>query len=283
MFTTNEYQLIDFGKGRRLERFRGLVIDRPCPTAEGLGLSRPEAWGQADIRYERNAEGKGAWSQMERAPEDWSVCHGPVQLELRPTPLGQVGVFPEQAENWDWIEARIHRAGRPLRILNLFAYTGGATLAAAAAGAEVVHLDAAKTVVAWARRNASLSSLDSAPIRWIVDDATKFVDREVRRGNRYDAVVLDPPSYGHGPKGETWKIEKHLGSLLGRCAALTGGRPEFILVSCHSPGLTPGGLKGCLADSFRGVPAGSVQVHPLYLRTSDGRKLPSGLAASWPE
>ena len=156
-------------------------------------------------------------------------------------------------------------------------------MAAAVAGAEVVHLDAAKTVVAWARRNAGLSNLSGATIRWIVEDAMKYVEREVRRGNRYDALILDPPSYGHGPKGEAWKIERHLDDLLSRCAALTGGRPEFILLSCHSPGLRSGRLRACLAESFAGLASEAIRVRPLYLRAADGRKLPSGLVASWPE
>ena len=235
------------------------------------------------MRYERNLAGQGQWGQMQRCPEGWSIRHGWMQLELRPTPLGQVGVFPEQAENWDWIEARVRRAGRPLRVLNLFAYTGGATLAAAAAGAEVVHLDAAKTAVAWARRNAALSNLSGATIRWIVEDAVKFVERESRRGNRYDAVILDPPSYGHGPKGEAWKIERHLDDLLSRCAALTGGCPAFILLSCHSPSVRPGRLRACLTDNFSGLGPDAIRVQPLSLRAADGRKLSSGVAAYWPE
>jgi 23S rRNA (cytosine1962-C5)-methyltransferase len=283
VFTPEDYELIDFGDGRRLERFQGVIVDRPCPAADGLLRSAPAAWQRADMRYERNAAGQGKWRQKQRRAEGWSIRYRSRQLELRPTPWGQVGVFPEQVENWDWIEAQVRRVGRPLRVLNLFAYTGGATLAAAAAGAEVVHLDAAKTVVAWARRNAVMSNLSGAPIRWIVEDAVNFVEREVRRGNRYDAVILDPPSYGHGPKGEAWKIEKHLAELLSRCAALTEGRPAFILVSCHSPSIRPRHLRAFLADSFAGLAADAMRVQPLYLRAADGRKLQSGLAAYWPK
>lgn len=283
MFTPEDYALIDFGEGRRLERFRGVLVDRPCPAADGVRRSAPVVWERADLRYERIAAGQGKWRRRQSCREPWSIRHGGLQLELRPTAVGQVGVFPEQAENWDWIEAQVRRAGHPLRVLNLFAYTGGATLAAAAAGAELVHLDAAKTVVAWARRNAELSNLSGATIRWIVEDAVKFVEREVRRGRRYDAVILDPPSYGHGPQGEAWKIEKGLDDLLSHCAALTAGRPAFILLSCHSPSIGPGRLRACLAASFPGLSRAAIRVQPLRLRAADGRELPSGLAASWPE
>ncbi len=182
MFTREEYELIDFGEGRRLERFRGLSVDRPCPAADGLPRAEPANWSRTDLRYERADDGQGQWQQFRQGPEPWSIQHGSIRLELRPTPLGQIGVFPEQAENWDWIETQVRRMGRPLKVLNLFAYTGGATLAAATAGAEVVHVDAARSVVAWARQNAALSDLAGAPIRWIVEDASRFVDREVAPG-----------------------------------------------------------------------------------------------------
>ncbi len=283
VFTREEYELIDFGEGRRLERFQGVLVDRPCPAAAGLSRCTPAAWDRTDLRYERDSGGEGRWSQPGRRPEGWSIRHGWMQLELRPTPLGQVGVFPEQAENWDWIERQLRRLGRSLKVLNLFAYTGGATLAAAAAGAEVVHVDAAKTVLAWARRNAALSQLSGAPIRWIVEDAAKFVQREVRRGNRYDAVILDPPSYGHGPKGEAWKIERHLDDLLLHCAALMTGPPALLLLTCHSPSIRLDGLRQRLAGSFAGVAAEAVRAQRLYLRTAGGRKLSSGLVAYWRE
>jgi len=283
VFTRDDYELIDFGEGRRLERLQGIFVDRPCPAAAGLPRFAPDVWDQADIRYERATGGEGEWRQIGRWPDNWALRHGSMQFALQPTPLGQVGVFPEQAENWDWIDLQVRRLGRAMKILNLFAYTGGATLAAAAAGAEVVHVDAAKTVVAWARRNAALSNLAGAPIRWIVEDAAKFTEREGRRGHRYDAVILDPPSYGHGPKGEAWKIERHLDDLLARCAALTAGRTAFLLLTCHSPSIRPGRLRSSLAESFAGVEPDAIRVRSLYLRTASGRKLPSGLAAYWAE
>ena len=211
--------------------------------------ANPDLWTQADARFEGRDEQRGQWTDRRELPERWTVAHGPLRFELKRTEFGHLGLFPEQAENWDWIAraavrqrgrlARMLRAGETpaLReVLNLFAYTGGSTLAAAAAGAEVVHVDAAKNVVAWARRNAELSGLADAPIRWIAEDAMKFVKRELKRGNRYDAVILDPPSYGHGPHGEVWRLSKHLPRLLDLCAELTAGRPQFMLLTCHTPG-----------------------------------------------
>ena len=180
--------------------------------------ARPELWREPHASYDRNAAHRGSWQPAGFLPAAWAIRHDGWSLELRPTPFGHLGVFPEQAANWDWLAERIRQAGRPLRLLNLFAYTGGSTLAAAAAGAEVVHVDAARNVVTWARHNAQLSGLDAAPIRWIAEDVQKFVAREIRRKNEYDGVILDPPSYGHGPRGQAWNLPRDLGPLLEACA-----------------------------------------------------------------
>ena len=195
-----------------------------------------------------------------------------------------MGLFPEQAENWEWIleQCRLSVSQRPAerpKILNLFAYTGGSTLAAAAAGAEVVHVDAAKNVVAWARRNAELSGLADAPVRWIAEDAVKFVKRELRRGNRYDAVILDPPSYGHGPRGEVWRLAKHLPRLLSLCGELTAGRLQFMLLTCHTPGYDAAALREMLLEAVGGE--GTAAARQLTLRSAAGRELPSGVAVRW--
>lgn len=283
VFNAEEYQLIDFGEGRRLERFGETVADRPCPAAEAILRGTPDAWDRTDICYERFAEESGQWKRLRQGPDRWTVSHRSIRFELRPTPQGQLGVFPEQAGNWDWIETRIRRAGRVLRVLNLFAYTGGATLAAAAAGADVVHVDASKPVVTWARRNAAQSNLAGAPIRWIVEDARRFVERETRRGHRYEAVILDPPSYGHGPQGEPWKIDRDLEPLLSLCAGVLAEPAAFVLLTCHTPALGPSRLKGALADSLASGNERSVRVQSLFLQTADGRKLPSGWSATWTE
>jgi 23S rRNA (cytosine1962-C5)-methyltransferase len=283
VFHSREYELLDFGDGRRLERFGEIVADRPCPAADACSRGAMAAWNRADIRYERSTEGAGQWKRLRQGPDPWLVRHRSVGFELRPTPLGQLGIFPEQAGNWDWIETRVRDAGRALRVLNLFAYTGGATLAAAAAGAEVVHVDASKPVVAWARRNAAQSDLSDVPIRWIVEDAQRFVERETRRGHRYEAVILDPPSYGHGPQGEPWKIDRDLDSLLSLCAGVLAKPAAFVLLTCHTPALGPSRLKRILADTMAAGNERSVRVQSLFLSTADGRKLPSGLAATWME
>lgn len=282
MFDPQQYQLLDFGDGRRLERFHQYALDRPCPAAEKVRRRHKAWWKQADARFERQPPDRGIWNWPRPLPPTWTVSHQDVTFELRFTEQGQVGLFSEQAENWDWITRHVSRAPSPPRVLNLFAYTGGSTLAAAAAGARVVHVDAARSVVAWARRCAALSGIRDAPIRWIVDDATRFVQRELRRAGRYDGVILDPPSYGHGPKGEVWQLRKSLLEMLRACRELADSPRAFVLLTCHSPGYGPAELSACLADGWFGQCGGDVVAHNLYLRTADGRRLPSGVVARWP-
>ena len=279
MFVLNQYQLIDFGGGRRLERFGPLVLDRPCPAAENLRRADRAAWQTADARFERDDGPDGQWICRGELPERWAVDHGSFKLELRLTPAGQLGLFPEQAANWDWIGEQLRQGDRAAKVLNLFAYTGGSTLAAAAAGAEVVHLDAARNMLAWARRNAELSGMAHKPIRWIAEDAMKFVERELKRGNRYDAVILDPPSYGHGPHGEVWRLAKHLPQLLQTCGRLTAGRLQFMLLSCHTPGFDAANLGTMVTDALG--PGGDVDAEGLTLRTAAGRSLSCGVAVRW--
>lgn len=282
MFSLDHYQLLDFGGGRRLERFGPLVLDRPCPAAEGFERADPDVWATADARFEGRDQERGAWTCCRDLPERWSVAFGRLRFELKRTDFGHLGVFPEQAENWAWIAGNnltptIDK--QPLKVLNLFAYTGGSTLAAAAAGMEVAHVDAAKNVVAWARRNAELSGLADAPIRWIAEDAMKFVKRELKRGNRYDALVLDPPSYGHGPRGEVWRLSKHLPRLLQMCGELTAGQPEFILLTCHTPGYDARVLREMLSDYFVG--AANVEDRNSTIRSVAGREMPAGVVVRW--
>jgi len=298
-YDCDDYELLDFGDGRQLERFGQIVLDRPCPAAETFQRVNPDLWTQADARFEGRDQERGQWTDRRELPERWIVAYGRLRFELKRTEFGHLGLFPEQAENWDWIGEQIlplplgegrgeggtecphprplsqRERGVPLRILNLFAYTGGSTLAAAAAGAEVVHVDAATNVVAWARRNAELSGLADAPIRWIAEDAVKFVKREVKRGNRYDAVILDPPSYGHGPRGEVWRLSKHLPQLLDLCAELTAGRPRFMLLTCHTPGYDAESLGRMMAEAFGSEK--SMVAQQLMIRSTDGRRLPSGV------
>jgi 23S rRNA (cytosine1962-C5)-methyltransferase len=297
---SDDYELRDFGDGRKLERFGHFVVDRPGPTAEGVAPSRPELWRTAAARYEASRVGDGQWRPAAEnwRPRVWQFSHSgaiKLRLNLDGLPSGQVGVFPEQCENWDWIARQVSKAravgstggasrtpSQPMRVLNLFAYTGGSTLAAAAAGAEVVHVDAAHSMVERARTNAESSGLADRPIRWIVEDAVKFCRRELKRGNRYEAVILDPPSYGHGPQGESWKIGEDLLPLLNVCGELTTQRRSFVLVTCHTPGIGPAELAAYLAEGIFGNCGEPPAAGELFLKTRDGRRLPSGVFARWP-
>ena len=212
MFAPDQYELIDFGDQRKLERFGPYLLDRPCPAAKRPRLAGDKVWHRSSARFVRRGQ-SGYWQVLGKLPPRWIMSHNEISFELRTTDFGHIGVFVEQAANWDWV-ARTLRKRTPCRVLNLFAYTGGSTLTAAAAGAEVVHVDSSKSVVGWAKRNAKQSGLGEAPIRWIVEDAAKFVEREIRRGSQYDAVILDPPSYGHGPRREAWKLSRDLLALL---------------------------------------------------------------------
>ena len=285
MFSPDQYELLDFGAGRRLERFGELILDRPCPTAEHLAPAHPALWKTADATFARHSEQSGAWTTRRALAERWTIQHGPLAFALKRTEFGHVGLFPEQAANWAWVAAQvgdaIRRHGAAPRVLNLFAYTGGSTLAAAAAGAEVTHVDAAKNVVAWARGNAAQSQMAEAPIRWITEEALKFVKRELRRGSVYDAVILDPPSYGHGPRGEVWRLAKHLPRLLELCAELTAAGRRFVLLTCHTPSYDVERLKRLVAETLGDNPAGKVTGEAMYLRTAAGRALPSGACVKW--
>jgi 23S rRNA (cytosine1962-C5)-methyltransferase len=300
MFLSSEYELLDFGAGRKLERFGSVVLDRPSPAAIAERIQSPQLWPAANARFElidSNQPGtsRGKWMVCERVPASWNISHGKSHFELKLTDFGHVGVFPEQAANWDWIAAACdttakhpHPGPLPegegdivLRVLNLFAYTGGSTLAAITAGAAVTHVDAARTVVTWARRNAELSRQSAASVRWIVDDALKFARRELRRKQRYDGVILDPPSYGHGPAGETWKLDEHLPELLSICRELTEPQPRFVLLTCHSPDYSSQKLGECFVAAGFARTAAEVDARELWLAASDGRKLHAGSFARW--
>jgi 23S rRNA (cytosine1962-C5)-methyltransferase len=289
MFAPDQYQLLDFGGGRRLERFAGWVLDRPAPAAERMPRIGPDVWRAIHARFVRGENDDGRWEfraisdKIPKAmPQRWAIAHAGFQLELKCSPFGHLGVFPEQAENWDWIAQQVRAAGRPLKVLNLFAYTGGSTLAAASAGAEVTHVDAARNTVGHARRNAELSGMADAPIRWIAEDAQKFVSRELRRGNGYDAVILDPPSYGHGTRGEVWRLSQHLPKLLAMCDELTKGRGSFILLTCHTPGFGHDELLTMAREALgTGCHAGQFFAEPLSILAATGKRLPSGMSVRW--
>jgi 23S rRNA (cytosine1962-C5)-methyltransferase len=272
------YELLDCGGGRRLERFGALILDRPAPDAVDPPHD-PAAFQGVDLRFQRY----GGWEAASgEVPVAWDVEDGDLRLELRPTATGQVGLFPEQAPNRAWVRDAVAGIGggpaAPPAVLNLFAYTGATTLAAAASGAAVTHVDGARPAVAWARRNAELSGLSDHPIRWIVDDVEGFVAREGRRGRRYDGVVLDPPSYGHGAAGRSWRLEDRLPGLLAACAALTGPRPAFVVLTAHTPGFGADRLADELAGAFRRR-AADVDAGELALRARSGARLRLGAYA----
>jgi 23S rRNA (cytosine1962-C5)-methyltransferase len=278
MFATEDYELVDFGNSRKLERFGPHLLDRPCPAAEGFPPANPRQWPQSTARFRRTSPDHGRWEPARKVTRPWSIRHEEMVFQLKATRFGHLGIFPEQAPNWTEIRRRIRSARRPIKLLNLFAYTGGSTLAAAAAGAEVVHVEAAKNVVSWARTNARNSDLEDAPIRWITEDVQKFVQRELRRGNRYDAIVLDPPSYGHGPQGESWKISRDLGPLLMNCHELTRDRRAFVLLTCHSAGFGPAEMQALVSDTFCGSCQAPVVTRRMYIAARDGRRLDAGVS-----
>jgi 23S rRNA (cytosine1962-C5)-methyltransferase len=266
--------LIDCGGGRRLDRLGELLLDRPAPSADGIGVAEPGAWAGADARFDRLSGEPGAWSGARIPAGPWRVEVEGLQLELRATATGQVGIFLEQRPLWGWLRERCR--GRKLEVLNLFGYTGGSTLAAAAEGASVVHVDGSKSAVSWARRNAEINGLAAAPVRWIVEDARLFAQRELKRGHRYDAVILDPPTYGHGPHREAWHLEEQLSSLLQTVAALTQGRRAFVLLTAHTPGFDGGRLGKVLSEALGldGVESGSLDI-----TAESGNRLPAGAFA----
>lgn len=278
MILPEQYELLDFGGERRLERIGGVIVDRPCPAA-----SKPremQDWRQATSVF-RPTPKRDDWAHSKPLLAEWQFSFEEVRLSLQATPSGQIGVFPEQIPNWQFIAKTLRRHENP-KVLNLFGYTGASTLVAADAGAEVVHVDGAKSVVSWARRNAELSGLSEKPIRWIVEDAAKFVAREIKRGNHYDGIILDPPSYGHGPKGEEWKLTRDLFDLLGDCKTLLSPTPVLFLLSCHTPGFGAPELSAALSTCLFGSCGAGVKTRNLSLSTSEGRKLFAGHTAYWP-
>ena len=243
----NDYEVIDTSGGEKLERWDQYCLVRPDPQVIWQTPRRDPRWRKFDARYARSSTGGGKWSDH-RLPERWQIHYRELTFNVKPMNFKHTGVFPEQAANWDFIMEQIRGAGRPISVLNLFAYTGGATLAAAAAGAQVCHVDAAKGMVAWAKENARSSGLQDAPIRWIVDDCAKFVEREIRRGKKYDAIIMDPPSYGRGPSGEIWKLEKDLYPFVELTAGVLSDKPLFVIINSYTTGLAPSVL-GCIMDS----------------------------------
>lgn len=274
----NGYELLDSGNGAKLERFGEVVLARPCGQAVWQP-QRPTRWKSADATFDR--EDGNRWHGRNRLPQEWVIDVDGTRFRLSGTDFGHLGIFPEQRAQWTWIRETVAAAGRPVRVLNLFAYSGGSTLAAARGGAEVCHLDASKGMVQWARANAALNGLENHPIRWIVDDAHKFLNREIRRGRRYDGIILDPPTYGRGGNGETYKIERDLTETLRLCRALLSDTPLFLLLSAHTPGHTPIVLGNVLTQALRGLGGAVTSGEMVLAGAPDVFPLPSGAYARW--
>ncbi|MBP3856305.1 MAG: class I SAM-dependent methyltransferase [Ruminiclostridium sp.] len=234
-----DYELTDASGGDRLERWGSVTLIRPDPQVIWENPSPAPEWGAADAKYNRSSTGGGSWEYRKKLPESWNIRYGGLTFLVKPTGFKHTGLFPEQAVNWELCRELITGADREISVLNLFAYTGGATLACAAAGAKVCHLDAVKNMVEWGKENARLSGLADKPIRWITDDAMKFLGREIRRGNRYDGIILDPPSYGRGTNGELWKLEDCISELMQRVTAVLSDKPLFVVLNSYTTGLSP--------------------------------------------
>ncbi len=276
-----EYEVLDTSQGEKLERWGKYILVRPDPQVIWHTEKKHPGWKKHNGHYHRSTKGGGEW-EFSHLPDEWSIRYRDLQFHLKPFKFKHTGLFPEQAVNWDWCYEKIRQSKRPLRVLNLFAYTGGATLAAAKAGAAVTHVDASKGMVGWAKENAASSGLSGAPIRWLVDDCVKFVEREIRRGSRYDGIILDPPSYGRGPKGELWKIEESLYPFICLTAQVLSKAPVFYLINSYTTGLQPAILSYMINSVIVKKFGGHVEADEIGLPvTSSGFTLPCGASGRW--
>ena len=276
-----DYEVIDTSCGEKLERWGRYILLRPDPQVIWKTEKTVPEWNRLNGHYHRSSKGGGEW-EFFKLPEEWTISYRELNFRLKPFSFKHTGLFPEQAVNWDWCSERIREAGRPVKVLNLFAYTGGATLAAASAGASVTHVDASKGMVTWAKENAAASHLEDAPVRWLVDDCVKFVEREIRRGNKYDGIIMDPPSYGRGPKGEIWKIEESIYPFVELAAQLLSDDALFFLINSYTTGLQPAVLSYMLSAVIQKKRGGEVQSSEIGLPvSSNGLVLPCGATGRW--
>lgn len=271
-----DYEVLDTSAGEKLERWGRYILVRPDPQVIWNTPKKEKGWKKRNGHYHRSNRGGGEWEFFD-LPKTWDIRYKDLTFHLQPFQFKHTGIFPEQAVNWDWFREKIRHAGREIRVLNLFAYTGGATLSAAAEGAQVTHVDASKGMVAWAKENAAASGLKDARIRWLVDDCVKFVEREIRRGSQYDAVIMDPPSYGRGPKGEVWKIEESVYPFIQLCTRILSDHPLFFLINSYTTGLQPAVLSYMLSEAVVPKFGGKTEADEIGLPvTSNGLVLPCG-------
>ncbi len=279
--TWKDFEVLDTGDGEKLERWGDVILRRPDPQTI-WPKADPALWRQAQAWYHRSDKGGGEWEFFSRLPEKWVITHEALRFYVRPTGFKHTGLFPEQAANWVWMAEKLRQSGRKdLRVLNLFGYTGGATLACAQAGAHVTHVDAAKGMVQWAKENRELSQLPETSCRWIVEDALRFVQREIRRGNSYDGILMDPPSYGRGPSGEVWKLENELYGLIDTCAQVLSPEPLFFLVNSYTTGFQASVLSNIIEKCVVSRFGGQVDSQELCLPVSTGGVLPCGATGRW--
>ena len=277
-----DYELLDTSRGERLERWGDIILIRPDPQILWDTPRRDPRWKQAHARYHRSNTGGGQWERYRPIPDSWQIAYGDLQFALKPMGFKHTGLFPEQATNWDLMSDLIKRENRPVKVLNLFGYTGAATLACVAAGAHVTHVDASKGMVAWGKENAVASGLADKPMRWLVDDCVKFVQREQRRGNTYDGILMDPPSYGRGPGGEVWKLEEQVYPLVAECVKLLSDDPLFFLINSYTTGLSPSVMQYVLGTLLPEDIGGHLSADEIGLPvTASGMVLPCGATAMW--
>ncbi len=283
----NDYEVLDTSAGEKLERWGDYILVRPDPQVIWNTPHKVREWKQKNGHYHRSNKGGGQWEFFD-LPEQWEISYGNLKFHLKPFHFKHTGLFPEQAVNWEWSgnlirEAKKKNPGKEIKVLNLFAYTGGATVACADAGAAVTHVDASKGMVTWAKENAAASGLANAPVRYLVDDCVKFVEREIRRGNHYDAIIMDPPSYGRGPKGEIWKIEEKIFPLVQLCTKVLADRPLFFLINSYTTGLQPAVLSYMLNLELKSRFGGTVEADEIGLpvRGKQGLVLPCGASGRW--
>ncbi|MDD4931657.1 MAG: class I SAM-dependent methyltransferase [Candidatus Colwellbacteria bacterium] len=273
----NGYELLDSGSGEKLERYGNIILSRPDPQALWPKAMSEAEWNKASAYY--GGEGKGKWIERAEIPEHWPIDFGGLKFNIRLSAFKHTGIFPEHKPNWEWMDNIIRDAGRQISVLNLFGYTGGATLAAAKAGAEVCHLDGSKVAINWAKENAKDSGLSDKPIRWILDDAATFVKREIKRGHKYDGVIMDPPAFGHGPNGEMWKIEDDLIPFLADCVKLLSENPLFLIMNGYASGYSAVAY-GNMVDNFLGE-KGKTEIGELTITEKGRRNLPAGIFGRW--
>ncbi len=276
---SKDYELLDSGEGEKLERYGQVIISRPDPQALWPKSLSLKEWQKADAVFSRDE--KAGWKTKSKVPEKWQIDFSGLSFFIKLSPFKHTGLFPEQASNWEWMRDVIKKEKRKLNILNLFGYTGGATLAAAQAGAEVCHLDASKTAISWARENAEISGLADKPVRWILDDAMAFVKREIKRGRQYDGIIMDPPAFGHGPKGEMWRIEENFIELLDLCRQVLSVKPLFFLINGYASGYSSIAYENNLLSLIKKY-GGEIEKGELAILESSGKRLlPCGIFARW--